>query len=122
MNNNYYDLGSHNIICDICGQKYKSKDCKKQWNNLITCFNCYNSKHPVLEPLPAVIDAKPIKDARPRPNDQNISGHDNGLQIWGQSYLIYPNNLVRNVKWEDWNTRWGDDGILPFNADNFPLV
>ena len=37
-------------ICDRCGQEYKYQDLKKEWNGLFTCPECYEPKHPQLDP------------------------------------------------------------------------
>ena len=40
-------------LCDRCGFEYKLLDLKKEWNNLKTCPDCFETKHPQLEPKPA---------------------------------------------------------------------
>ncbi len=120
MSSNYYELGSANFICDKCGQKWKTSQRKKEWNGLIVCERCYDPKHPVLEPLPAVIDAQPIPDSRPRPTDINVAGFNEGQQVWGSIYRT-TQGLVSNINWEGWDTYWGDELNVPWNAENFPL-
>lgn len=42
----YYKHGDYNVICDICGFKYKASETRLQWNNLLTCGKCYEERHP----------------------------------------------------------------------------
>ena len=37
-------------ICDRCGFRYRLHELKKEWNGLKTCPNCFETKHPQLEP------------------------------------------------------------------------
>ena len=37
-------------ICDRCGQQYKFLELKKEWNGLEVCPECYEPKHPQLDP------------------------------------------------------------------------
>ena len=42
-----YALGKFAIaICDICGQRYKLHELKKQWNGWKACHECYDPKQP----------------------------------------------------------------------------
>jgi len=120
MDANHLVKGSYNVICDQCGQKYKREFCKVQWDNLFTCFHCYDKKHPWLEPLPIPVDALPVSIARPRPNPLYL---DNGLQdmgVWGGPYKT-ETGYENDITWSGWTGFWGGDNSLPFSADNFPL-
>lgn len=46
MANNYYVSGSHNIICDVCGVRFKFGDVRKRWDGLIVCHKDYEQDHP----------------------------------------------------------------------------
>ena len=37
-------------ICDRCGYQYPYLELKKEWNGLLVCPECYEPKHPQLEP------------------------------------------------------------------------
>ena len=37
-------------ICDRCGQQYKYLQLRKEWNGLFTCPECFEPKHPQLDP------------------------------------------------------------------------
>lgn len=58
--------GKHALaICDRCGQQYRYLDLKKEWTGFKTCPECYEPKHPQLEPKRNVSDAIAIRDPRP---------------------------------------------------------
>ena len=58
-------------LCDRCGFEYKLLDLKKEWNNLKTCPNCFETKHPQLEPKPAISDPEALYEPRPN-NDVEV--------------------------------------------------
>lgn len=37
-------------ICDRCGQQYDFSQLRKEWNGLMTCPECWEPKHPQLDP------------------------------------------------------------------------
>lgn len=41
-----YKPASWNIICDVCGIKYKASESKFRWDGLITCPKCFEHRHP----------------------------------------------------------------------------
>ena len=46
-----YALGKFaKALCDRCGFEYKLNELKQEWNGLKTCPDCYEPKHPQLEP------------------------------------------------------------------------
>lgn len=56
-----YALG----ICDQCGQQYMLNELKKTWEGFKVCQECYEPKHPQLEPLRAVSDPQALYQPRP---------------------------------------------------------
>jgi len=52
-------------ICDRCGQQYKFLELKKEWNGLQVCPECYEPKHPQLEPTYHSADAQALPFTRP---------------------------------------------------------
>ena len=52
-------------ICDRCGQEYKYQQLKKEWNGLFVCPECYEPKHPQLDPQPHRVDPEALRDPRP---------------------------------------------------------
>ena len=57
-------------ICDRCGQQYKYLQLRQEWNGLFTCPECFEPKHPQLDPGYHPADAIALKD--PRPNQNKI--------------------------------------------------
>ena len=47
-------------LCDRCGFEYKLAQLREEWNGLKTCRECFEPKHPQLEPLPHVSDAEAL--------------------------------------------------------------
>jgi len=63
-----YATGKYAIaLCDRCGFEYKLSQLKEEWNGLKTCRDCFDPKHPQLEPLPHVSDPEALY--KPRPNN-----------------------------------------------------
>ena len=46
-NQNTYSHGDWNVICDVCGFKYKASDIKKRWDNLYVCADDWEPRHPM---------------------------------------------------------------------------
>jgi hypothetical protein len=46
MPGTYFKSGSHNIICDVCGQKFKFHQVKKRWDGLVVCKDDFENDHP----------------------------------------------------------------------------
>ena len=42
--------------CDRCGFVEKYLDLKEEWNGLRVCSECYEPKHPQLDPQPHRVD------------------------------------------------------------------
>ena len=52
-------------ICDRCGQQYKYLQLRKEWNGLFTCPECFEPKHPQLDPGYHPADPIALRDPRP---------------------------------------------------------
>jgi len=59
--------------CDRCGFRYKLLELKKEWNGLKVCKECFEIKHPQLEPVPAVIDPEALYEPRPDNDNENTN-------------------------------------------------
>ena len=55
-------------LCDRCGQQYKYLELKQAWNGLFTCPECFETKHPQLDPPYHPADAIALRDSRPESN------------------------------------------------------
>ena len=61
-----YAVGKYSKAqCDRCGFVYKYTQLKTEWNNLKVCFDCYEPKHPQLEPRARTSDPQGLQNARP---------------------------------------------------------
>ena len=83
-------------ICDRCGFRYFLKELRKEWNGLKTCPECYEPKHPQLEPRTNVIDPQAVREPRPDnsviPTDFIVRTNV-GLGIIG-SLITTPTNIT----------------------------
>ena len=52
-------------ICDRCGQQYKYHQLQQEWNGLFTCPECFEPKHPQLDPPYHPADPIALRDPRP---------------------------------------------------------
>ena len=69
-----YASGKYAIAqCDRCAFEYPLNQLKKEWNGLKTCPECWEPKHPQLEPLRAVPDAQALRNPRPDPDAGAVS-------------------------------------------------
>ena len=59
-------------VCDRCGQEYKYQQLKQEWNGLHVCPECYEPKHPQLDPVKLGPDAGALHHPRPD-NDQDLT-------------------------------------------------
>jgi hypothetical protein len=61
-----YATGKYaNAICDRCGWKYPYLTMKTEWDHTRVCPECYESKHPQLEPIQVPVDAEVLWQPRP---------------------------------------------------------
>ena len=65
----YLKRGSHNVICDRCGIKYKADELKKEWQGLMVCATCWEPKHPQ-DLIKSVQDQRPKAYYRPAGSDE----------------------------------------------------
>ena len=68
-----YALGKFAIaLCDRCSFEYKLSELKEEWTGFKVCSECYEPKHPQLEPTPHVSDPEALY--KPRPNNDQEAG------------------------------------------------
>ena len=61
-----YATGKYAIAqCDRCAFEYPLNQLKKEWNGLKTCPECYESKHPQLNPVKKIADPQALREPRP---------------------------------------------------------
>ena len=69
---NYFKSGSWNVICDVCGRKYKNTDVKKRWDGLIVCSKDYELRH-IADFIRSNPERNNVKDPRPEQADTFVS-------------------------------------------------
>ncbi len=80
-----YATGKYAIAqCDRCAFEYPLNQLKKEWNGLKTCPECYEPKHPQLEPLPHVMDPEALYE--PRPNTDKEVGEGFVVVVYTNIY------------------------------------
>lgn len=42
----YFLNGSWNVVCDVCGFRFKSTEIVRRWDGAMTCRSCYEPRHP----------------------------------------------------------------------------
>lgn len=52
-------------ICDRCGYEYGYLELREEWNGLRVCPECFEDKHPQLDPPRVRADAEALHNARP---------------------------------------------------------
>ena len=52
-------------ICDRCGYQYDYLELRKEWNGLFVCPECYEPKHPQLDPPYSRPDPEALQNPRP---------------------------------------------------------
>ena len=58
--------GSYAIaICDRCGFQYSYLSLKKEWNGFRTCIECWEEKHPQLDPIFPPTEPQALSEPRP---------------------------------------------------------
>ena len=68
-----YALGKFAIaLCDRCSFEFKLSELKEEWTGFKVCSECYEPKHPQLEPEPHVSDPEALY--KPRPNNDTEAG------------------------------------------------
>jgi len=84
-------------ICDRCGYQYPYLELKKEWNGLLVCPECYEPKHPQLDPGYHPADPIALRDpgpARQEPVIVNVGGPvDSAFESDG----MQPSNEIREL-------------------------
>lgn len=61
-----YAVGKKSLaICDRCGQQYRYLQLRKEWTGFKVCPECYEPKHPQLEPSPPPFEPQALYNPRP---------------------------------------------------------
>jgi hypothetical protein len=82
----WWDSGSWNTICDVCGFKYKAEQLQKRWDGLMVCKDDWEVRHPQ-ELLHPIVDQNKLPWTRPESTDQFINvnfANTDSCSIMGQ--------------------------------------
>ena len=61
-----YASGKYSLaICDRCGFRYKYTKLRKEWTGFRVCSECYEPKHPQLDPPRHLVDPQALKTQDP---------------------------------------------------------
>jgi len=67
--------GKHAIaICDRCGFEYKYLSLKREWTGFRVCSECFEVKHPQLEPISHIADPEALRFPRPSVSATSVAG------------------------------------------------
>lgn len=73
MRNTWWKSGQWNVLCDVCGFKFKNVDLKKRWDGLMVCEKDYEARHPQ-ESIRPVPDQQKLPWTRPDPGRASSGG------------------------------------------------
>lgn len=68
----YLKLGTWNVVCQVCGFKYKSDELKKRWDGLYVCDKDFEHRHP-MDFYKARGETKSIPWSSPEPSETHIT-------------------------------------------------
>lgn len=71
----YLKLGEWNVLCDVCGFKYKSSQIKKRWDGLYVCEKDYEARHPQ-DFIRGVRDDQSVDFTRPEATDNFVTDNE----------------------------------------------
>jgi hypothetical protein len=85
-------------LCDRCGQQFKFNQLKQEWNGLKTCPQCFETKHPQLDPSYHSADAQALpwtRPARVEPITVSVGGSgDSSFESNG----MQPSNNIKKLE------------------------
>ena len=93
-------------LCDRGGQQYKFNQLQEEWNGLMTCPECFETKHPQLDPRYHSADAQAlpwVRQARQEPVTVFVGAPgdsaftSNGMQPSTQTRDLNPATSVGTV-------------------------
>ena len=83
-----YASGKYAVaICDRCGFRYQYTQLKKEWTGFRVCSECYEPKHPQLEPPRHLADPEALRHPRPSLPASVVAGS-------GVVRTINPNQMI----------------------------
>ena len=72
MSKTIWTTGTWNIICDVCGFRFKANEIKHRWDGLVVCKEDYEERHP-MDLFKAREEKTGVPFTRPEPTDQFVT-------------------------------------------------
>lgn len=85
-------------LCDICGQRYRLNDLRKNWKGFMVCSADYEPKEPQLFPLRHTADATSLRDPRPDRHEPQVVSVGAGGDSPFNSSGMQPASVARPTK------------------------
>ena len=85
-------------LCDRCGQQFKFNQLKQEWNGLKTCPQCFETKHPQLDPSYYSADAQALPWTRPDREEPMIVFVGNSGDSSFESNGMQPSNNIKKLE------------------------
>jgi len=94
-----YAAGKYSYgLCDICGQRYRLNDLRKNWKGFMVCSADYEPKEPQLFPLRHSADAVAVLDPRPdRIEPMNVEVGGSGDSVFS-SVGMMPASISKPIR------------------------
>lgn len=96
MENNYFKSGDWNVICDVCGFKFKASELKETWDKKRVCSQDFELRHP-LDFLRAPRETTSIPWSRPEPADQFVTVNYVAASVGTQDLTIPSGSFNENT-------------------------
>ena len=94
-----FSVGKYSqAICDRCGYQYDYLELQKEWNGLFVCHECYESKHPQLDPPYSRPDPEALKNAKPARNEPVIVFVGDSGDSSFESNGMQPSNNIKKLE------------------------
>ena len=84
-------------LCDRCGQQYKYLQLRQEWNGLFTCPECFEPKHPQLDPPYHPADPIALRDPRPARQEPVVVNVGGPVDSAFESDGMQPSNEIREL-------------------------
>lgn len=72
MSINYFKSGAYNVICDVCGRKFKNFELRKRWDGFMVCEADFEYRH-IADFFKLKPEVNRVRDARHEADDQFVS-------------------------------------------------
>ena len=72
MPSNYFISGQYNVICDVCGFRFKANQIKHRWDGMVVCEQDWEERHPS-DLFQAREEQTGVPFTRPEPTDTFVT-------------------------------------------------